>query len=335
MALNINRKSFILFILFVLSIISLAFLVFNIPWFVFTSLQKHLDTYTYQAMLDSGMYKSILNSDLNVIGIITTEPAWSTLVVWLNNFFSSTDIFFFLIPFFIMMVYGFYIYRNSNFLNIFFLIHPIALMFYLAQLRLAFAVSIFLLLTLIIDSKKNLYFFSFFIFLIHSSFLIFWTFFLIIDVIVNSKKDYTLKILFLLLSGLLLCFLTGPLISIVLGALGDRRADTYTEGIWQTSFATSAYCIMFIAVICMNFYFNRQKYITFEQGCSLVFFSMVAFSPFLVGGYPFRFLSAIFPIMVVSLFQLEKGYRLAAVQLLIFIGIYIGFTQLNWIELVV
>lgn len=335
MSLNLNLKKIVHFLLFFALIILLTILVFNINWFALTPMQYELDTFTYQSMLDSGMYESLISNDLNILGKLITEPAWSFILVWLNHFLSSETIIFFIIPFLILISYSVYLYKNSNLLYILFLMHPIALMFYLNQLRLAFVFCIFFLLCGFLKNKKTLYFFSFFLFLIHTSFLIFLVVFLFIEFLLSINKSNIYKIGVTLLGAIFIAFLTGPALSIILEILGDRRADAYENGVWQTSLLTSSYCLIFIFIFIFNFHFNKRKIISFEQMCAIFFLAMVVVSPIFVGGYPFRFLSAIFPIMLISFYQLDRIYNILAVLILIFIGFYIGFFQLNWVSLVV
>ncbi|WP_437434785.1 EpsG family protein, partial [Acinetobacter bereziniae] len=109
-------------------------------------MKYQLDSFTYQQMLDSGAYADTLINSFNFVKLLTSEPLWSIFLIFLNKFFSSYFVVFYLIPFLIILLYAKYIYKNSNFFLIFFLIHPIALMFFLNQLRLAFAMAIFLLI---------------------------------------------------------------------------------------------------------------------------------------------------------------------------------------------
>ncbi len=332
MYLKINLKQIIKFLLIIASISMLSLIVFNINWFQFTPLQYELDVFTYEKMLDSGAYNNIIES-LNYSVWLVVEPGWAFLLIELNKYFSSHNIIFIIIPFIILASYSFLLCRYSNYLYIFFLLHPIALMFYLNQLRLAFAFCIFYIFFLFFKNKKYFFFFSFFLFLIHTSFLIFWAVFLYIEFILSRKRNNIYKFCMVFIGGISLAFLTGPAIGMILTALGDRRAENYSDSLWQTSFLTSLYCFAFILIILLNFYFNKLKKITFEQLCTLFFLAMVVVSPVLVGGYPFRFLSAIFPIMLISFYQLDRIFSFYSIVLLMLIGVYIGFFQLNWIQI--
>ena len=331
MSLKISLKQLVRSLLALVLISILVLTVFNVNWFYFTPLQYELDTFTYEKMLDTGMYASIIDTT-NIIEWLIREPGWAFFLTKLNYYFSSYNIVFFIIPFLIVFCYSIFIYKRSNFIYMFFLLHPIALMFYLNQLRLAFAFCLFYILYIFLNNKKYLYILSFFIFIIHTSFLIFWVVFLYIEFLLSCKKSNNYKFCMTFIGATFLTFLTGPAISFVLGVLGDRRADSYGDSLWQTSLLTSLYCFVFIMFFIFNFYFNKMRRITFEQLCTMFFLAMVVISPVFVGGYPFRFLSAIFPIMLIALYQLNKEFSVYSTAFLVFIGLYIGFFQLNWIK---
>ncbi|NUF63074.1 hypothetical protein HUN35_08765 [Acinetobacter bereziniae] len=190
--------------------------------------------------------------------------------------------------------------------------------------------AIFLLICTLCKTKRKVLIWSSFLFLIHSSFIIFWFSFFFIEFILSKKFNNSKTILILIVFGVILAFITGPFISEILNFIGDRRADLYSGNLWQTSFLTSLYCLCFVAIIYMNYWFKNDKKVDFELSVSVVFFSMVAVSPIFLGGYPFRFLSAVFPIVILSFSHLKNKYQLAAYLMLSIIGIYMGFVQLGW-----
>lgn len=332
MSLNFKLSKVIYFLLFILQLFFLTFTLLSVSWFEYSSLKYDLDTFTYERLLNVGAYEDSIKN-LSFINLFNLEPSWSFILVVLDHFFDSEDVVFFIIPFLILISYAFYLYLNSSNLVVLFLIHPIATMFYLNQLRLAFAMSIFLLIYSLFKERKFIYFFSFPLFTIHSSFLIFWLIFLFVEILLDSQKSNLYKLLVVIISSFFFAFLTGPALSIILSFVGDRRADDYVDGVWQTSVLTSIYCLIFILIFLMNFYTNKIKKINFEQLITIFFLGMVFISPIFVGGYPFRFLSAIFPIMLIAFYKLDRQYSIFAYSFLLLIGLYIGLFQLNWIRL--
>ena len=146
----------------------------------------------------------------------------------------------------------------------------------------------------------------------------------------KSNRLTNLKKLFLFTAlGLMVAYLTGPAISDILGILGDRRADIYSGSVWQVSFLTSLYCMALLILFYIN-YCSSNIVISFEASVSIVFLSLVVFSYFFVGGYSFRFFSAVFPIVIVGGFHLIRLYRILYFLILILVGFYIGFVDLNW-----
>lgn len=331
--LMVNRQSFLFSILYILFTIALCSLVLSFDWFEYSSIKYQLDTFIYEFLLDVGVYHRQLTMDEGLLPLVTSEVLWASILVFINKFFTSKYIFFTLIPGVVFVCYSFFIYRKSTPFYIFLLLHPIALMFYLNQLRLAFAFALFFILAVFIKNRK-IFFVAPFLFLIHTSMAFFIFIFYLIDYLVRSKISEYKKLLYLVVLGIVSAFVTGPFASLVLGSLGDRRAGDYATDEWQTSLLTSLYCAVFVIIIISNFIFIKSKKINFELSTSIVFFSFVVISPVFTGGYPFRFLSAVFPIIIVSFYYLDGIFKASAVTLIIIIGIYMALFQMNIANLI-
>lgn len=329
--LRIRRNNFLFYTASVLFSIALCAFIVNVDWFYFSNLRYELDTYTYERMLDSGAYDLGAIYNKSLIELLTSEAIWSITLSYANKFFTSEFIIFTLIPCAVIFSYAFYINRRSNILYLILLIHPIGLMFYLNQLRLAFAFAIFYLTIIFFKGKLKFLIFTL-LFFIHTSMVFFITIFLIIKYIINLKISEFKKISYLMALGGFSAYITGPFISNVLYFLGDRRANDYSTDQWQTSILTSLYCICFILIISLNFVMAKSKKINFEISVSVVFFFMVAISPIMTGGYPFRFLSAVLPIIIVSFYYLNNVFKYLSIFTFVSIGFYIGLFQLNLIR---
>lgn len=326
--LMVNRQKFIFSILYILFTIALCSFVLTFDWFEYSSIKYQLDTFVYERMLDAGIYHQQLTLDNGLISLVSSEVLWASILVFINKFFGSNYIFFTLIPGIIFICYSFFINKKSTPFYIFLLLHPIAVMFYLNQLRLAFAFAVFFVLAAFIKDRK-IFLIAPFLFLIHTSMAFFIFVFYLIDYIVRLKISEYKKLLYLVILGMISAFVTGPLGSLILGALGDRRADDYSSDQWQTSGLTSLYCAAFVIIIISNFIFVKSKKINFEMSTSIVFFSFVVISPVFTGGYPFRFLSAVFPIVIVSFYYLDGIFKISAITLIISVGIYMALYQMN------
>ena len=329
--LTINKNSFLFYIINILFSIGLCLFIINIDWFYFSPLRYELDTYTYERILDSGGYNPDFLYDKSLIELLTSEVIWSILLTYINKFFTSRFVIFVFIPCVIIFSYSFYISKKSNNFYTIMLMHPIGLMFYLNQLRLAFAFAIFYLIVIHFRRKLKLFLLPL-LFFIHTSMVFFVFVFFVIQYIVNLKVSEFKKIFYLIALGGASAYITGPFVSNILSFLGDRRADGYSTDQWQTSPLTSLYCIFFILLICLNFVIVKSKKINFELSTSIVFFFMVAISPIMTGGYPFRFFSAVFPIVVVSFYYLNNTFKYLAISILLVIGFYMGLSQLNLVR---
>lgn len=326
-----NTDVFLFYIRYVLISILMCIIIMNVDWFYFSSLKYELDTYTYERILDSGGYDIAQLYNNSIVDLITSEIIWSFFLTYFNNFFTSSFIIFVFVPCLIIFSYCLYISKKSSIFYTILLMHPIGFMFYLNQLRLAFAFAIFYLIILYFR-KRTRFFLLPLLFFIHTSMVFFVLIFFIIKYIINLNTSEIKKIVYLIALGASSAYITGPFISSILSFLGDRRADIYSTDEWQTSILTSVYCIYFILIIFMNFIVVKSKKINFELSTSIVFFSMVAISPIMTGGYPFRFFSAVFPIVLVSFYYLNHVFKYSSIIILIVIGFYMGLYQLNLIR---
>lgn len=328
---KINKNSFLFYIVYIFLSILLCSFIINIDWFYFSSLRYELDTYTYERILESGGYDPTFLYGKSLLELLTSEVIWSILLTYVNKFFTSNFIVFILIPCLIIFSYSFYISKKSNYFYIMLLIHPICLMFYLNQLRLAFAFAAFYLIIVFFRGRLKFFLLPL-LFFVHTSMVFFIFVFFVINYIINLKISEFKKIIYLMALGGISAYITGPFVSNILYFLGDRRADSYSTDEWQTSILTSFYCMFFILVICLNFVVVKSKKINFELSTSIVFFFMVAISPIVTGGYPFRFLSAVFPVVIVSFYYLNSVFKYLSIFTLLIIGFYIGLFQLNLVR---
>lgn len=287
------------------------------------------DIYTYIKNLDFGIYHYRLSTQSLSDGIFVflfNEPLWTYIVVGLNYFFNSDDVFLFVIPILVVFFTSIYLNFNSGFLYVIALFHPISTAFQLNQLRLALAMSFFLFFWFVFKNKRVLLFVSMPLFLIHTSMLFFIAVFFICYYVCNIESLSSLKKVFLLIFfGFLLAYITGPAVGDVLSMLGDRRAEIYTGDTWQTSFLTSTYCLAFVLLM-VYYHFSSNHFVRIEVAVSIVFFSLVFFSYFFTGGYPMRFLSAVFPVLIVGGSKLSGIYKKMYFIMFFLIGAYILIT---------
>lgn len=310
----------------------LALAVVNVPWLINLSYYHDLDPFSYVRMLDIGGYENSLKFDFsNIFSYISNEWLWRKIIISLENFgFESETIFFIVIPLIIYFLNFYILFEKKKIIYAWMLVHPLSLIFYLNQLRMALAMSLVAIL-MVIPRNKYHYLLFFPLCLIHSSILIFLIVFFTIDLILGKINNNNIVIFLLIFMGILLAYITGPMVGEILTFLGDRRAEHYSTNDWNSSLLSSLYwgLILAIFVFCSVFY---EKKITFEVAITIVFTSLVVISPFFTGGYPYRFLTAVFLFFIVSISQLPKISRYTVMVLLAFSFVYQGVSELNWIK---
>ncbi|UBQ54485.1 EpsG family protein [Simonsiella muelleri] len=322
------------------------FLLFEVDWFKFSFLRTESDIFNYNNILTSGGYE--LNTTSLSWEMIFNEPLWALIISNISNYFSNENsiyIFSVLLPTIISILYILFIYKNTRmYYSIFMLLNPLATMFYLNQLRLAFSVSIlYIVLDILYDKKNNvlhiykLLFFTAPLILIHTSSIIYILLILSYYFISTRllSKSFIIIHIILVFIGFLLSYMTSSLLSDILTIIGDeRRASVYATTQWQTSFLTSIYCFFLYINIALS---SKSKikngcinYLSCYDYISIIILLMVLFSPLFTGGYPLRFLSAIIPVLILCILEQKFIYKILSIVYWLIISLYIGFSTLNW-----
>lgn len=324
----INKRKFYSLLAF-----PLALIIVNIPWLINYPGYRDIDAFTYVNLLDLGMYdESLKYSFSTIVSYVKNEWIWSFFVTFLSMMgLSSKFIFFTFIPFLIYFILARILIFKSNIFYCFFLIHPLLILFNFSQLRLALAIALFFYAYYFF--KKNLVVFfilALICLLMHTSMMVFLSAFYFINIIINRVNSLNFKLLFLFLFGFTLSVLTGPFISVVLGVIGDnRRSEIYSSNEWNSSYLSSVYWLTLLIVFIADVY--KKKAISFEVATSIVFISLVVISPFFIGGYPYRFLTAVFILIIVAISQLGLKNRILASLLLMVSFIQQSITIMHWI----
>jgi hypothetical protein len=329
MSILINRKKF-----YSILAIPIAFIIVLIPWLKNYPDYYGLDIFTYAKALDLGEYHSILKFEFNNwFSYIKNEWFWSYLVASLDYYgFSSSDIFLEIIPFFIYIFLCSILILRANFLYVFFIIHPILILFNFSQLRMAFASALmFFGYYFFKNNKVLLGIFVIASMLTHFSILLIIFIFILIKIIMNfNNVSINKKISILIFLGFITCLVTGPLVAELLILIGDtRKVDVYSSNNWNSSFLSSMYWLSLLMVIVFGV--KDLKNITIELGISIVFLSLVVFSPFFTGGYPYRFLTTVFVLILISISQLKLKFRLLSFLILLISFIQQAIWVMHWV----
>ncbi|QQN39474.1 EpsG family protein [Acinetobacter sp. CS-2] len=324
----INRRK-----LYSLLAFPLALIIVSIPWLSNYSGYRDIDAFTYVNLLDLGMYdESLKYSFSNIISYVKNEWVWGFFVTFLSAIgLSSKFIFFTFIPFLIYFILVRILIFKTNIYYCIFLIHPLLILFNFSQLRLALAISLFFYAYYFFRKNLAVFFILTLICIfMHTSMVLFVSVFYFISILLDRINRIDVKLVSLVLFGFLLAFLTGPFISVILGAIGDnRRSEIYSSNEWNSSYLSSVYWLSLLMVFFVDVY--KRKIISFEVAASIVFISLVIISPFFTGGYPYRFLTAVLILIIIAISQLSLKNRILASSLLMISFIQQSITIMHWI----
>lgn len=320
------KEIFLIFFSIILSLI-----IVNIPWFNKIPGYLEFDVFNYINMLDSGLYKISLLYEYNSFSsYILNEWLWRKLLVSLNDIgVGSHFIMLLIIPFLIYFFNLLILLKKNSLAYCWLLIHPIVLPFYLSQLRLAIAISLVFFILFFFKKSKVIYLLLIPIALIHTAVVLFLIIFLIVRYILNNISNKNILMIIFVVLGLILAYVTGPMMADILVAVGDRRADVYTENNLNSSFLSSLYWGVILVLFILSSL--KMKVIPFELAVSIIFLSLIVFSPLFDGGYPYRFLSAVFILLILSLRRIDQLNRYLVLIVLFFTFVYQGVTVLNWV----
>ncbi|WP_166169771.1 EpsG family protein [Acinetobacter sp. SA01] len=319
------------------TIFILSFFINQINWFYFITYDG-LDNPTYVVMLESGAYDS--KPYYTILDYFKNEWLWSKILTQLEFFFSAKFIFFDLFPFLNLFFIIYLILKKTNFYYIFWVTFPYFILFWGAQLRSAFAVSLFYCLLFLFNAlDKSKYFiiifFGLLLSLIHTSILFFSLITVVVVFISNFKKmNALLSTISFLLIGVFTALITGPYLGKLLENLDDRRQEIYSTNLTMgVDFKSSFFWGGVLILLILGVLKNRDKEIDFAYGVSLIFISSLVITPFIGGGYAYRYLMMIFPFVIIAISNQRKYIRILLLSIMMIAYVYLFFVQLNFIRL--
>lgn len=262
----------------------------------------------------------------SIVDYITNEWLW----LYINEFSKevlqlSPELFFGLITFISFFTYSYFILENTKKpLLILYLINIEFISFIYSQLRLALAMSVFVIAIKLFEKKYRLTSIFFFIssFLIHTS-LVLFTALLIVSIIISRINISILKkMVLIILVGLLVNLLISPFREVILDQIGDRRAEynDFTPPLYW-------YLIYVFYAIFMFFITLRYRLNTFDNyifNYAFIIFSLLI-SSLALGGYTSRFVVATTLFIIPTLFLLKGRLNI------LFQYIYIVYLIFLWI----
>lgn len=262
---------------------------------------------------DAYLYKNYrLESFLpeKFIDYFTFEWGWHFLTSYSYNFLDiPVNVFFGFITFLCIFSFGLFVFKNSSsWLPLLYLLNPVFLAFAFSQLRLAFAMVIFLIFIYFFNKKNYIISFFFLISsnLIHTAIILFFIIFFLSKIISTLNNIY-IKLISIILSGFLLNILTGPLREMLLSAVGDRRAE-YKDMSSPTVYFIF-YVVYFLYVVYEDLKYKKGYMNNYIYNYAFIIFSFTLVS-LIFGGYVSRFIAASYGFIVISLFLVKTKNKI-------------------------
>ncbi len=295
--------------------------IYLIPWVDFYG-EELADVYAYMARiiyLHNGGHEAVYSG----INWVLSEPIWKEVILFISDY--TTDYraaLYFISAVTVFLYISFLLKRVEVYVAMIFLVNPMMVDLFLAQMRSALAFGIVLMaydLSLREERSKLLPILLLLIaMMIHASMPLFYLFFFLLYYYNNRVEDY--KYYFIaLLFGLLIAFFMKYGVTAILKIIGDRHAgfDEYISG------SSIAYSItwMIIAFIIGTFgdFTDRRKRIL--AGYAIMMMSYFFFSS-VVGIFAARYVALTMPLIIVSVGYLPKHIREGTYLFLLLYNIY-------------
>jgi len=165
--------------------------------------------------------------DMSLLTLVFSEPIWASMLVLIGIYFDEPYNGLLLISFFCIFIYTFFLSKKINIVfAFFFLLNPLLVDLVMGQVRSAFAMALFLVAVM---EKRRI--FSLFLLivssLIHSAIFLILAIYILAKIFerMHGRLDYKLIGLFMILLGLIVAILLSRGREVILGAVGDRRAE--------------------------------------------------------------------------------------------------------------
>jgi hypothetical protein len=262
----------------------------------------------------------------SALSYLTNEWGWEFFLYIVNDIFGlSFNLSFGVISFFAVFIsnYIFISYFPKKYSIL--LYNPWFFDFIYSQSRLAFAITLIGLAFFLRKTKIISFILILYALTVHTSILIFLLIFIVSYYF--SISDYYgrwLKNLIAIVIGIIIALLTGPVFLSILLYFGDRRVDVYEKIDMSNSVITLLPWIVMYFIFILNIF--KGKFIKdFPSYVSLIILTIVFFNTVIFEGYVIRFLVAVYPLIIFSIFkQLNKN------DIKLFLLFYLFYLLLGW-----
>lgn len=251
-----------------------------------------VDRTVYEGMIESQDLPVDFLDSYNIINFFTYELVWNFSIAYLTRDLGiSTDVIFNVITVVVIWRFAYEVVVRAGWLYMPLLLNPLIVDLAYSQLRIAFAIAA---LSFFWRGDKNrvLTIIGYILCVaIHTTVIIFG----VIHVLVHRLKKPTLiGVVGLILAGVFVAFAIGPMRGIILGAVGDRRADYINMS------STPLYLSYWVFLLTLLVFRWRKSLESIDARYAVVILSIVS-SNLLFDGYPTRFLAVAFPSIIIAM----------------------------------
>ena len=258
--------------------------------------------------LDLGVYRNKFMFEISVLieknintfwGFFINEGLWDVLIRYLSTDLGiSLDSIFSFIAFFTIFVFCKYIAVRHGIAAVIFVLNPLVVDFAFSQIRMALAISVFVVA---VDVNKSYvkYFLFFVSSLLHTALVLFvGVYFLCMSYFKRNKVRvlfFNSPMIFGVIVAFSIFFVIGPLRVLILNYLGDRRVD-YSAGSSTLLYASFWFFYAFVMLLIIR----NKKFVNVGAMMSLIWVLVFLLST-IFGMYGARFLSASYPFIISSM----------------------------------
>lgn len=309
-------------------VLFLSIVVSLIPWDKINPKGHFIDRVSYFFSYNFKSYRLDDFEATKYYDYITNEWFWRYINSYFrNNLDVSPEIFFGIITFLAFLTYSYFILdKTKKSVALIYLLNIEYISFIYSQLRLAFAMSIFIMAIYLFRRKSFIFSLIFFsmCFLIHTSMVVFLGILLASVFISKMNRSNLIKASLIFLTGFMVNLLIGPFMEQILSSVGDRRAeygDFSPPFYWYLIYIFYAFIAFYLIIKNKLKSFNDYVYVY-----AFIIFSLLITS-YLLGGYVSRFIAASILFIIPSLFIIKGkiGVLFHCTYIIYLVFLWIGF----------
>lgn len=273
---------------------------------------KFIDRDTYRIGFLSSSLRLDYSYPVGVFGYFTDEFLWYYSVKTLLLCGIDIEFIFTLISLSCIFSFSLILKKSVHIYSLIFLVNPLVIDLAFSQLRLALAISI-LFFSYLTKQRFLKYILVLFALFIHTSSIIFLFLFIATSFISKNKNFFRMNnkafiYTLIILTSLSFAIALGPLREIILFYIGDRRVE------YPDMASSWFYGSFWIALLCFGMFQNRNFFNNYLNSYATGILAL-AFFNITFGTYFSRFIAAAFPVIIIYMLSLSRGFRLIAICL--------------------